>query len=261
MISTSIQSCLDWLSLDVPSDLTVETGGARFALHKAPLVSKCGRIRRITAYRFLERIVSVIKARGVKQEIISGALMNYAHNSLDGLSQKQREQRSVVEGIAAPLPPGKSAAPASFLSGLLRTAITVDASPHCRMELESRLAMSLDRATSHDLLLVVSFLHSSDTLFDVEVVQRVVTNFWAFALTDSAEDEQGVVEIDSQSGNAMEKISTLMDNYLAEIAPDKNFNISKFIFLAEAIGEKGRLVDDGLYRAIDICLKVLLTSI
>ncbi|XP_059073612.1 BTB/POZ domain-containing protein At5g48800-like [Cryptomeria japonica] len=292
MISTSIQSCLDWLSLDVPSDLTVETGGARFALHKAPLVSKCGRIRRIivlpnlantiavlrscnnllpladdlqignrciknivTAYRFLERIVSVIKARGVKQEIISGALMNYAHNSLDGLSQKQREQRSVVEGIAAPLPPGKSAAPASFLSGLLRTAITVDASPHCRMELESRLAMSLDRATSHDLLLVVSFLHSSDTLFDVEVVQRVVTNFWAFALTDSAEDEQGVVEIDSQSGNAMEKISTLMDNYLAEIAPDKNFNISKFIFLAEAIGEKGRLVDDGLYRAIDICLK------
>ncbi|GLJ16897.1 hypothetical protein SUGI_0291520 [Cryptomeria japonica] len=406
MILTSIQSCLDWLSLDVPSDLTVETGGARFALHKAPLVSKCGRIRRMLAVEstdtdrveaylnlpelpggaeafelvakycygldlgistynvaaircaaeylemeqepnihgldslaqsyfnnivlpnlantiavlrscnnllpladdlqivniciknivsvacnelmvcrngwdsedqkgleeswvkkltelhidFFERIMSAMKARGVKQEIISGALMNYAHNSLDGLSQKQREQRSVVEGIAALLPPGKNAAPTSFLSGLLRTAITVDASPQCRMELESRLAMSLDRATSHDLL-VVSFSHSSDTLFDVEVVQRVVTNFLAFALTDSAgdeyeEDEQGAVEFASQiSGNAMEKVSTLMDSYLAEIAPDKNLNISKFILLAEAVGEKGRLVDDGLYRAIDICLK------
>ncbi|GLJ16899.1 hypothetical protein SUGI_0291540 [Cryptomeria japonica] len=191
---------------------------------------------------FFERIVRAMKARGVKQEI------------------KQRDQRSVVEGIAALLPPGKNAALTSFLSGLLRTAITVDASPQCRMELESRLAMSLDRAISHDLL-VVSFSHSSDTLFDVEVVQRVVTNFLAFALTDSAgdeyeEDDQGSVEIDSQiSGNAMEKVSTLMDSYLAEIAPDKNLNISKFILLAGAVGEKGHLVDDGLYRAIDICLK------
>ncbi|KAH9330393.1 hypothetical protein KI387_002501, partial [Taxus chinensis] len=386
------------LSSEVPSDLTVETGGTRFAVHKAPLVSKCGRIRRmfadiadedqlfylifpdlpggaeafelvakfcygldpsISIYNvamircaaeylemkecgldslaetyfnqvvllnpansvavlrtcdtllpladdleivnkciekivsaasgelmssgwnpeeqkgmesswvqifsevnmdFFQRIVSGMKSKGVQEDIISGALIHYAHNSLDGMSKKQRQQRSVVEGIVGLLPPGKNAAPISFLSGLLRTAITVDASAQCRMELESRLAMNLDRATSHDLL-VLSFSHTGDELFDVDVVQRVVTNFLAFALDEAvamygSDEAEELGTYYNNNGIAMEKVSTLMDSYLAEIAPDQSLTVSKFILLAEAVGEKGRLLDDGLYRAIDICLKV-----
>ncbi|KAH9331579.1 hypothetical protein KI387_003687 [Taxus chinensis] len=131
---------------------------------------------------FFQRIVSGMKSKGMQEDIISGALMHYAHNSLDGLSQKRRQQR---------------------------TAITVDASAQCRMELESRLAMSLDRATSHDLL-VLSFSHTGEALFDVEIVQRVVTNFLAFTLDESASlygsdeaEEMGMYY--NSNGIAMEK--------------------------------------------------------
>lgn len=54
----------------------------------------------------------------------------------------------------------------------------------------------------------------------------------------------------------MMMVSKLMDNYLAEVAPDVNLKPNKFQALAEALPEYSRLLDDGLYRAIDIYLKV-----
>jgi hypothetical protein len=47
-----------------------------------------------------------------------------------------------------------------------------------------------------------------------------------------------------------------MENYLAEIASDRNLTVSKFIGLAEIIPEQSRVTEDGMYRAIDIYLKV-----
>ncbi|KAL5123782.1 BTB/POZ domain-containing protein [Glycine soja] len=52
------------------------------------------------------------------------------------------------------------------------------------------------------------------------------------------------------------KVSKLMDNYLAEVALDPNLLPSKFISLAELLPDHARIVSDGLYRAIDIFLKV-----
>jgi hypothetical protein len=57
----------------------------------------------------------------------------------------------------------------------------------------------------------------------------------------------------------MMKVAKLVDNYLAEIAPDANLKLTKFIALAEILPEYARVVDDGLYRAIDIYLKVMPT--
>lgn len=51
-------------------------------------------------------------------------------------------------------------------------------------------------------------------------------------------------------------ISKLLDNYLAEVARDPNLSVSKFQALAETLPENARTCDDGLYRAIDIYLKV-----
>lgn len=61
----------------------------------------------------------------------------------------------------------------------------------------------------------------------------------------------------SPSQSAMMKVAKLVDSYLAEIAPDANLKLSKFIALAEILPDYARVVDDGLYRAIDIYLKVL----
>ncbi|KAL7166057.1 hypothetical protein ACSBR2_036847 [Camellia fascicularis] len=52
------------------------------------------------------------------------------------------------------------------------------------------------------------------------------------------------------------KASKLLDNYLAEVALDSNLMPSKFIALAELLPDHARIVNDGLYRAVDIFLKV-----
>jgi hypothetical protein len=61
----------------------------------------------------------------------------------------------------------------------------------------------------------------------------------------------------SPSQSAMMKVAKLVDSYLAEIAPDASLKLSKFIALAEILPDYARVVDDGLYRAVDIYLKVL----
>uniref|UniRef100_Q9FKB6-2 Isoform 2 of BTB/POZ domain-containing protein At5g48800 n=1 Tax=Arabidopsis thaliana TaxID=3702 RepID=Q9FKB6-2 len=49
LAKSSRQSCSEWIFRDVPSDITIEVNGGNFALHKFPLVSRSGRIRRIVA--------------------------------------------------------------------------------------------------------------------------------------------------------------------------------------------------------------------
>ncbi|XP_057809375.1 BTB/POZ domain-containing protein At5g48800-like isoform X2 [Salvia miltiorrhiza] len=39
----------EWVFRDVPSDLTIEVDAATFSLHKFPLISRCGRIRKLVA--------------------------------------------------------------------------------------------------------------------------------------------------------------------------------------------------------------------
>lgn len=60
----------------------------------------------------------------------------------------------------------------------------------------------------------------------------------------------------SPSQSVVMKVAKLIDSYLAEIAPDANLKLSKFIALAETLPDYSRVVDDGLYRSIDIYLKV-----
>eukprot|EP01018_Ginkgo_biloba_P023831 Gb_00937 [translate_table: standard] len=202
---------------------------------------------------FFQKILYEMKSKGLPHEITSGAIMQYAQNSLNRHTKRELEERNVVEAVVNLLPPGKNAAPTSFLSGLLRSAIMLDATPDCRMDLERRLALQLDDATSHDLL-VLSFSYNDDTLFDVDVVHRIVANFLELDGEQYCEckDIQGLC---LSKKSAMTKVSKLMDSYLAEIAPDRNLSVSKFIGLAEVLQDNGRVVDDGLYRAIDICLK------
>ncbi|KAG1366870.1 BTB/POZ domain-containing protein SR1IP1 [Cocos nucifera] len=50
LLSTAMKRTSEWmLSQEVPSDVTVHVGGATFALHKFPLISKCGYIRRLVS--------------------------------------------------------------------------------------------------------------------------------------------------------------------------------------------------------------------
>ncbi|KAH8517682.1 hypothetical protein H0E87_005560 [Populus deltoides] len=223
-----------------------------------------------------QRVMTAMKCRGVRPESIGASLVNYAQKELTKKSSlwnpssqtkvdliSTGHERLVVETIVNLLPVEKLAVPITFLFGLLRSAVMLDCTIACRLDLERRIGSQLDVATLDDLL-IPSFRHAGDTLFDVDTVHRILVNF---SQQDDSEDDMedaSVFESDSPhspSQTALFKVAKLVDNYLAEIAPDANLKLSKFMVIAETLPTHARTVHDGLYRAIDIYLKVCSTNI
>jgi hypothetical protein len=206
-------------------------------------------------------------------------------------SYDRNEARAVLEAVESLLPMATtatatathSAASARFLSGLLRCAAALGAGRECRTGLEQRLAAHLPHASLPDLLLPnLSF--AVETLYDVDAVQRVVAHFLVLdqaAACKPPESPASSVYYDGGAGGGggpslpnttnmmntmmmmsppslspLVMVARLLDAYLAEIAPDVNLKPVKFLALAEMLPEYSRICDDGVYRAIDIYLKV-----
>ncbi|CAN7080113.1 unnamed protein product [Brassica oleracea var. botrytis] len=205
-----------------------------------------------------QRVMNAMKCRGVRPESIGASLLSYAERQLTKTGHQEHEQ-AVVETIVALLPVEKLVVPISFLFGLLRRAVMLDASVSCRLDLERRIGSQLDMATLDDLL-IPSFRHAGDTLFEIDTVHRILVNFSQQGGDDS-EDEESVFECGDDSSphtpsqSAMFKVAKLVDSYLAEIAPDANLDLPKFLLIAEALPLHARTLHDGLYRAIDLYLK------
>ncbi|XP_010245989.1 PREDICTED: BTB/POZ domain-containing protein At5g48800-like isoform X2 [Nelumbo nucifera] len=220
-----------------------------------------------------QRVIATMKCRGVRPESIGASLVDYAQKflakkpSLWNASTQPKvdlvvgsvgnEQRLMVETITSLLPTEKVAVPISFLFGLLRTAVMLDCTVACRLDLERRIASQLEMATLDDLL-IPSFRHAGDTLFDVDTVHRILVNF--SQQDDSEDDVEDVSAYESDSPcspsqSSLLKVSKLLDNYLAEIAADANLKLTKFMVIADSLPAYARTNHDGLYRAIDIYLK------
>ncbi|KAG2551945.1 BTB/POZ domain-containing protein At1g03010-like isoform X2 [Panicum virgatum] len=230
-----------------------------------------------------QRLLSAVKAKGLKQETVTRILINYAHNSLHGLMARDehggagarcgadadaiRKQRAVVEAIVSLLPAQsrRSPVPMAFLSGLLKTAMAGSASSICRADLEKRIGMQLDQAILEDILIAAGAGAGAAApggqqqhgLYDTDVVARIFSVF--LNLDDDAEEDGGGFDYDSPRSpkqSLLVKAAKLLDSYLAEVALDSNILPAKFISLAELLPDHARLVTDGLYRAVDIFLKV-----
>lgn len=231
---------------------------------------------------FFQRVLTAVKSKGLKQDMICKILINYAHNSLQGLVAKdphlvkgslldlelQKKQRVIVEAIISLLPTQsrKSQVPMAFLSSLLKTAIAASASTSCRSDLERRIGLQLDQAILEDILIPANpHGNNHSTLYDADSIVRI---FSIFLNLDEDDDEDNnhlrdesemVYDFDSPGSpkqSSILKVSKLLDNYLAEVALDSNLTPTKFIALAELLPDHARVVSDGLYRAVDIFLKV-----
>lgn len=223
-----------------------------------------------------QRVVSAVKTKGLKQDLISRILINYAQNSLHGLVvvkgnmwdlDMQKKQRITVETITGLLPTQsrKSTVPMAFLSSLLKSAISASASTSCRSDLERRIGLQLDQAILEDILVPANSHGSNHSpLYDTDSVLRI---FSIFLNLDEDDDEDNQVRDESEmvyhfdspgspKQSSIIKVSKLLDNYLAEIALDSNLTPSKLTALAELLPDHARMVYDGLYRAVDIFLKV-----
>lgn len=238
---------------------------------------------------FFQRLLSAVKSKGLRQETVTRILINYAQNSLYGLmacrdmqaadkcggvtdTDAVKKQRAVVETIVGLLPAQskKSPVPMAFLSGLLKTAMALSASNICKTDLEKRIGMQLDQAILEDILIATGSGEASTagtaaavqhhTLYDTDVVARIFSVFLNLD-EDNEEDGGGCGGFDydsprSPKQSSIVKASKLLDSYLAEIALDSNLVPPKFISLAEILPDHARLVTDGIYRAVDIFLKV-----
>lgn len=229
-----------------------------------------------------QRVLSAVKSKGLKQDMISKILINYANNSLQDLVIRDpqlvkgspidlelpKKQRVIVEAIVSLLPTQsrKSPVPMAFLSSLLKTAIAASASTSCRSDLERRIGLQLDQAILGDILIPANS-HGSNhsTMYDTESILRIFSMFLNLDEEDDDEDNhlrdesEMVYDFDSPGSpkqSSILKVSKLLDNYLAEVALDSNLMASKFIALAELLPDHARIASDGLYRAVDIFLKV-----
>ncbi|XP_019100683.1 PREDICTED: BTB/POZ domain-containing protein SETH6 [Camelina sativa] len=229
---------------------------------------------------FFQRVVSAMKSKGLNQDIISDILMSYARKSLQIIrepnlvksdSDLQRKQRIVLEAVVGLLPTqaNKSSIPISFLSTLLKTAIGSGTSVSCRSDLERRISHQLDQAILEDILIPANI----GAMYDTDSVQRIFSLFLHLDECDYRDDEDdddddgdvvdesamAMYDFDgpeSPKQSSIFKVSKLMDSYLAEVALDSSLPPSKFIALAELLPDHARVVCDGLYRAVDIFLKV-----
>lgn len=224
------------------------------------------------SFPLYKKLISVMESRGISEEIIAGSITHYANKYLPGLNKRkssgsvslkhvhsEEEQRYILEGICNILPDKKGVVSTKFLFGLLRTAMIIKASESCILNLEKRAGMQLDEATLEDLL-IPTYSNSMETLYNIDCVQRILEHFLEVDRVYNGVGSPCLVEdedmmMDSSLLSSLTNVAKLIDGYLAEVASDANLKLPKFRALASAVPEYARVLDDGLYRAIDIYLK------
>ncbi|ESQ36630.1 hypothetical protein EUTSA_v10007049mg [Eutrema salsugineum] len=237
---------------------------------------------------FFQRVVSAVKSKGLRQDVISKILISYTNKWLQGLIvrdpklEKERvvdlewkkKNRLIVETIVRLLPTQgrRSSVPMAFLSSLLKMVIATSSSASsgtCRSDLERRIGLQLDQAILEDVLIPINPNGINNTMYDIDSILRIFSIFLNLEEDEEEEDQhhrhrfgdetEMIYDFDSPGSpkqSSILKVSKLMDNYLAEIALDPNLTTSKFIALAELLPDHARIISDGLYRAVDIYLKV-----
>lgn len=226
---------------------------------------------------FYKRLILAVGSRGMKPERISGSLVYYAKRHLPLLGRQSSfqngnragstisapydvNQRNLLEDIVEILPNEKGVISTNFLLRLLRTSMILHASPSCRENLEKRVGAQLDQAALEDLL-IPNMGYSVETLYDIDCVQRILDHFMLADHEPVDPNSNSIVDEGQLMGGShsltpMTMVANLVDGYLAEVAPDVNLKVLKFQSLAAAIPDYARPIDDGIYRAIDIFLKV-----
>ncbi|KAL1816585.1 hypothetical protein ACET3Z_019159 [Daucus carota] len=240
-----------------------------------------GKSMTVLSLDFFHRVLTAVKTKGLNQDLISRILINYTNHSLQGLlardpqlvkgslsdTELQKKQKVIVETIVGllPTPSRKSTVPMAFLSSLLKSAIAASTINSCRSDLERRMGLQLDQAILEDILIPTN-PHGNHhcPIYDTEAILRIFSIFLNLEEDDDEDnymrDESDMVyDFDSPRSpkqGSIIKVSKLLDNYLAEVALDSNLTPSKFIALAELLPDHARLANDGLYRAVDVFLKV-----
>ncbi|KAL7587366.1 hypothetical protein Lser_V15G39654 [Lactuca serriola] len=221
---------------------------------------------------FYQRVISVMVTRGIRQDSVISSIMYYARESLKGIGKSriwnpartipvlETGQRVILETLESLLPmENSSLIPIDFLFGMLRMAIMVDSSLGCRLGIERRIAVRLESVSLDDLL--IPSVQTGDSMFDVDTIHRILVQFLQIIEEVEDGDDDDCCGYESEGGvgstshSSLLKVGRIVDAYLAEIAPDPYLSFQKFVAMIEVLPDYARVIDDGLYRAVDIYLK------
>ncbi|KAL1192631.1 BTB/POZ domain-containing protein [Cardamine amara subsp. amara] len=220
-----------------------------------------------------KRLITAIETRGMKLENISMAVMYYTRKHVPLMNRQvnmdeqvietpntsEADQKACLEEIIELLPSKKGVNPTKFLLRLLQTSMVLHTSQTSRENLERQIGNQLDQAALVDLL--IPNMGYSETLYDVECVLRMIEQFVSsteqagLVPSPSITEEGHLVKDGADLLTPTTLVATLVDGYLAEVAPDVNLKLAKFEAIAAAIPDYARPLDDGVYHAIDVYLK------
>ncbi|CAN8257949.1 unnamed protein product [Cochlearia groenlandica] len=213
-----------------------------------------------------KRVIMNIKTKGLLGgEVIGEAVKAYGYRRLSSFSKSVSEQgdlvkhKTVIETLVWLLPSEKNSVSCGFLLKLLKAITMLNSGEMVKEQLVRRIGQQLEEASVAELLIKSN--QRSETLYDVDLVKKIVVEFMTRDQNSEIEAVDGfdVEEIKRFPGILSEAsklmVVKLIDSYLTEIAKDPNLPASKFIELADVISSISRPAHDGLYRAIDMYLK------
>nr|XP_043608004.1 BTB/POZ domain-containing protein At5g66560 [Erigeron canadensis] len=201
------------------------------------------------------RLITTMKSHSTNHEMIETCILGYAKKHIPGIIRSNRKpipsskpsegnQKDLLEKIVTNLPAqicSSSSTRVKLFFGMLRTSNILNTSEECKTILEKKIGSQFENATLDDLLMP-SYSYLSETLYDVDCVQRIL-EYFLLSLEDDNKQAELVL------------VGKLIDGYLSEIALDANLKPEKFYDLAIALPEQARIYDDGLYRSVDVYIK------
>lgn len=202
----------------------------------------------------IERVIRSLSAFGSDNNslLLTKFLLHYLKIALTSKKTGSIYSKSDYSGLAdtavyGVILMGKTAFSCRALFWVMRLVSGFGLTKVCRTGLERLIGSMIDLAKLDDLLIsghsTGSSTESSNTVsgvYDVNLVIRLIRVF---------------VHCDGVSLQRLKKVGWLVDQYLAEISPDQNLKISKFIGVAQSLPDLARDCFDGVYRAIDIYLE------
>lgn len=188
----------------------------------------------------VEMFVQSMISHEFDQVLLSKFLIHFQKSKF--LTATADDKRKVIESVINMLDTLKEdVLSLKVLFDILRISLGLNINKGSRNRLEAMIGSKLGHATLDNLL--VPSPCGANYLYDVNLVLRL---FKAFL---SGESNQA-------SPSQLGKAASLMDSYMAEVAPDPCLKSSKFLALAIAVPDSARTSYDEMYYAIDLYFEV-----
>ncbi|KAF3320892.1 BTB/POZ domain-containing protein [Carex littledalei] len=187
----------------------------------------------------LEKVVKIMVSQKLDHGAIARFLFYYLKSGLSSFTTEEKKYATEATiGLLDSL--NRESVSCRGLFGILRISVPLKINLSHRDKLEAMIGYKLDQATLDNLLIPAPV--GSGSLYDVNTVLRFLGYFSKSIMCEVLP--------------RLKKVGSLMDLYLAEVAPDPALKPAKFAELTSALPPLARDCHDSLYRAIDIFFQV-----